>query len=119
MRLAALGIALIVALPVEAATVLSVGDGDTITFKEGAQKTQVRLACIDAPGTSQGSEGWWIPMEGPHRLQWREGAPWRRHPSEGGAGDIQFLCWSVVSDPRRFGHYWNQCCPLFLRSFDL
>ena len=34
-------------------------------------------------------------------------------------GDIQFLSWSVLSDPRRFGHQWSQCCPLFLRSLDL
>jgi endonuclease YncB( thermonuclease family) len=30
-----------------------VGDGDTITITNGAQKTKVRLACIDAPETSQ------------------------------------------------------------------
>jgi len=33
--------------------VFSVGDGDTITVADGAQKTRVRLACIDAPETSQ------------------------------------------------------------------
>ena len=36
-----------------ASKVLSVGDGDTITVLEGSQKTKVRLACIDAPETSQ------------------------------------------------------------------
>ena len=35
------------------ATVLSIGDGDTITVTQGNQKTKVRLACIDAPETSQ------------------------------------------------------------------
>ena len=54
MRLAAFGIGLLLlALPVRAATVLSVGDGDTITITSGAQKIRVRLACIDAPETSQ------------------------------------------------------------------
>ncbi|MFB6274643.1 MAG: thermonuclease family protein, partial [Halothece sp.] len=33
--------------------VISVGDGDTITVKENGSKTTVRLACIDAPETSQ------------------------------------------------------------------
>ena len=54
MRLGAFGIGLLLlALPVQAATVLSVGDGDTITIASGAQKIRVRLACIDAPETSQ------------------------------------------------------------------
>ena len=54
MRLAAIGIGLLLLLPpVRAAIVLSVGDGDTITVTEGAQKIRVRLACIDAPETSQ------------------------------------------------------------------
>jgi len=53
-RLGAFGIGLLLlALPVQAATVLSVGDGDTITIASGAQKIRVRLACIDAPETSQ------------------------------------------------------------------
>jgi len=33
--------------------VLSVGDGDTITVRENGAKTTIRLACIDAPETSQ------------------------------------------------------------------
>jgi micrococcal nuclease len=33
--------------------VLSIGDGDTITVRENGSKTTVRLACIDAPETSQ------------------------------------------------------------------
>ena len=58
MRLAAFGIGLLLlALPVQAATVLSVGDGDTITVTNGAQKIRVRLACIDAPETSQSPYG--------------------------------------------------------------
>jgi endonuclease YncB( thermonuclease family) len=52
-RIALLSGALLLALPVQAGTVLSVGDGDTITITNGAQKIRVRLACIDAPETSQ------------------------------------------------------------------
>jgi len=52
-RIALLSGAMLLALPVQAGTVLSVGDGDTITVTSGAQKTRVRLACIDAPETSQ------------------------------------------------------------------
>ena len=65
-RLAAFGIGLLLlAPPVQAATVLSVGDGDTITITNGAQKTRVRLACIDAPETSQTPYG----MESRQALQ--------------------------------------------------
>ena len=41
-------------------SLLSVGDGDTIrvTSRQGAKVT-IRLACIDAPETSQGSSGRW------------------------------------------------------------
>ena len=38
---------------VNAATVVSVGDGDTIRVSEGNKKITVRLACIDAPERSQ------------------------------------------------------------------
>jgi endonuclease YncB( thermonuclease family) len=48
-----LSIAFIWVAPANASTVLSVGDGDTITITNGAKKTKVRLACIDAPETSQ------------------------------------------------------------------
>lgn len=42
-------------IPVQAApvTVLSVGDGDTLTLSEGGRKVTIRLACIDAPETAQ------------------------------------------------------------------
>ena len=66
LRLVALGIGLLLlVLPAEAATVLSVGDGDTITITNGAQKIRVRLACIDAPETSQSPSG----MESRQALQ--------------------------------------------------
>lgn len=35
------------------APVLSIGDGDTITVRDQGQKLKVRLACIDAPESSQ------------------------------------------------------------------
>ena len=38
---------------VNAAQVISVGDGDTIRVSEGSRRITVRLACIDAPETSQ------------------------------------------------------------------
>ena len=38
---------------VDAATVASVGDGDTIRVSEGSRRITVRLACIDAPESSQ------------------------------------------------------------------
>lgn len=41
-------------------TLVSVGDGDTVrvTSQQG-EKVTVRLACIDAPETSQGTSGKW------------------------------------------------------------
>ena len=56
---------IVLALPVQAETVMSVGDGDTITVTNGAQKIRVRLACIDAPETSQTPYG----MESRQALQ--------------------------------------------------
>ena len=41
----------------DAATVLSVGDGDTIAVMDQGQRVKVRLACIDAPETSQRPAG--------------------------------------------------------------
>ncbi len=48
---------LLLASPVHSASVLSIGDGDTITVREGSQRIKVRLACIDAPETSQSPYG--------------------------------------------------------------
>jgi len=39
------------------ATVLSIGDGDTLRVREGSRTLNVRLACIDAPETSQTPHG--------------------------------------------------------------
>jgi endonuclease YncB( thermonuclease family) len=44
---------LVLAGPAGAASVLSVGDGDTIRVMEGSQRLTIRLACIDAPETAQ------------------------------------------------------------------
>jgi endonuclease YncB( thermonuclease family) len=66
LRLAAHGIGfLLLAIPIQAATVLSVGDGDTITISNDAQKIRVRLAYIDAPETYQTHYG----MESRQALQ--------------------------------------------------
>ena len=50
---AAVLLALCFTTTVNAATVVSVGDGDTIRVSEGSRRITVRLACIDAPETSQ------------------------------------------------------------------
>ena len=50
-------LALVLPLPLQAGTVLSIGDGDTISVREGSQRIKVRLACIDAPETSQSPYG--------------------------------------------------------------
>ena len=39
------------------ATVLSIGDGDTIRVQQGTKKLTVRLACIDAPEMAQAPYG--------------------------------------------------------------
>ena len=49
----ALLLALCITTSANAATVVSVGDGDTIRVSEGSRRITVRLACIDAPETSQ------------------------------------------------------------------
>jgi len=41
----------------QAAQVLSVGDGDTLTVVEGSRRITVRLACVDAPETAQAPYG--------------------------------------------------------------
>ena len=50
---AALLLALGFTTPINAATVVSVGDGDTVRVSEGSKRITVRLACIDAPESSQ------------------------------------------------------------------
>jgi endonuclease YncB( thermonuclease family) len=39
------------------ATVISIGDGDTLRVREGSRTLNVRLACIDAPEISQAPHG--------------------------------------------------------------
>jgi endonuclease YncB( thermonuclease family) len=39
------------------ATVLSIGDGDTIRVRQAGKALTVRLACIDAPETAQSPYG--------------------------------------------------------------
>ena len=41
----------------DSAVVISVGDGDTLRVREGSRIRTVRLACIDAPETSQAPQG--------------------------------------------------------------
>ena len=48
---------LLLAGPATAATVLSVGDGDTIRVADGPQRLTIRLACIDAPEMAQAPYG--------------------------------------------------------------
>ena len=50
---AALLLALCFTTNANAATVVSVGDGDTIRVSEGSRRLTIRLACIDAPEASQ------------------------------------------------------------------
>ena len=50
---AALLLALCFTTTANAATVVSVGDGDTMRVSEGSRRLTIRLACIDAPETSQ------------------------------------------------------------------
>jgi len=45
------------AAPAHGASVLSIGDGDTITVTKSSGRIKVRLACIDAPETSQSHYG--------------------------------------------------------------
>ena len=49
----ALLLGLCITTSANAATVVSVGDGDTIRVSEGSRRLTIRLACIDAPETSQ------------------------------------------------------------------
>lgn len=53
----ALALALLFTPAAHAATVLSVGDGDTLRVDDGGQRLTVRLACIDAPEKRQAPYG--------------------------------------------------------------
>jgi micrococcal nuclease len=48
---------LLLALPASAATVLSIGDGDTLRVMDGGKKLTIRVACIDAPERAQAPFG--------------------------------------------------------------
>lgn len=52
-----LGLLPLLAGPAAAATILSVGDGDTLRVVDGGRRLTVRLACIDAPETAQAPYG--------------------------------------------------------------
>ena len=54
----ALLLALCITTSANAATVVSVGDGDTIRVSEGSRRLTIRPACIDVPETSQRP---WVP----------------------------------------------------------
>ena len=56
-RLAALSLVLLLGFPAQAATVLSIGDGDTLRVDERGKRLTIRLACIDAPEMAQGPYG--------------------------------------------------------------
>jgi endonuclease YncB( thermonuclease family) len=43
--------------PDSRATVLSIGDGDTIRVQQGLRRVTIRLACIDAPELDQAPDG--------------------------------------------------------------
>ena len=43
--------------PCNPAEVFAIGDGDTLAVTEGSQRIKVRLACVDAPETSQSPYG--------------------------------------------------------------
>jgi len=60
-RPASLVLLLLLAGPARAATVLSVGDGDTLRVVDGGKRLTIRMACIDAPETAQRSYGAAIP----------------------------------------------------------
>ena len=65
MPMVMLALICVVDLPIHASSILSIGDGDTITVREGSERIKVRLACIDAPETSQSPYG----MESRRALQ--------------------------------------------------
>jgi endonuclease YncB( thermonuclease family) len=49
----ALLLPLLTPLSASAATVISVGDGDTLRVEDGGKKLTIRVACIDAPEMAQ------------------------------------------------------------------
>jgi endonuclease YncB( thermonuclease family) len=56
-RLVCLALLLLAALPAEAATVISIGDGDTLRVDDRGRRLTIRLACIDAPEMAQSPYG--------------------------------------------------------------
>ena len=48
---------LLTALPAQAATIVSIGDGDTLRMVDSGRQVTIRLACIDAPEMAQGVHG--------------------------------------------------------------
>ena len=52
-----LALLLLGALPGQAATVLSIGDGDTLNVQDAGRQVTIRLACIDAPEMAQAPYG--------------------------------------------------------------
>ena len=57
MKALLLALPLLLAAPAAADTVLSVGDGDTLTVTGAQGRRTIRLACIDAPETAQSPYG--------------------------------------------------------------
>ncbi len=53
----ALALPLLIPLATGAATVISVGDGDTLRVEDGGKKLTIRVACIDAPEMAQSPHG--------------------------------------------------------------
>ena len=43
----------LLAAPAGAATVVSIGDGDTMRVRDGGRLLTIRMACIDAPEIAQ------------------------------------------------------------------
>jgi endonuclease YncB( thermonuclease family) len=55
--LSLLGLQLLSPLASAAATVISIGDGDTLRVDDGGKKVTIRVACIDAPEMAQSPYG--------------------------------------------------------------
>mgnify|MGYP001807244213 CR=1 FL=1 len=53
----ALALPLLIPLAAAAATVISVGDGDTLRVLDRGQRLTIRVACIDAPEMAQAPYG--------------------------------------------------------------